>query len=140
MKRIRLFFKRIYWSYMLRRSDKTKLVGMLKTPDKDVADLLWKSYVRQVCDIRELMVIVYDDDHEFHRATCLVAGETVLMILKQDFGFLFLPGVDWLNTENGRLTHLIGVGLYLSELRHKASHIVRYYFYSHERRAFADAW
>lgn len=140
MKAIRLFFRRLYWSLMFSRSDKTKLVELLKTPDKDVCDLLWKAYIRQVCSIPELMLIVYDDSHEFDRATRVVAGETVLMLLKQPLGCLFLPGSAWTSTENGRLAYLVGVGLYLPELRRRASFIAEDHFYPHERRVFAGAW
>lgn len=140
MKKIRLFFKRLYWSYVLRRSNKTKLVEMLKNPDKDVADLLLRAYLGQVRDVHELMTIVYDDRRKFHRATRLAAGKTVLMVLKEELGFLLLSGIsenEWTNTERGRLAYLIGVALYLPELRRKANFIVEHYFYSHERAAFA---
>ncbi len=137
---VKLFIKRLFWNLVHRRKTYDELFEMLKAPDIDVADLLWVAYLRKVKDICHLMVIVYDDDHEFHQATREVAGETVLEVLKHDVGFMFLPGVLWTNPENGRLAYLVGVGCYLPKLRCKASSVVRNYFYIHERRAFTGVW
>lgn len=134
-------FKRLYWSYVLQRSDDERLVQMLMSPDKDMADLAWNLYARQRYNIRELMVIVYDES--LRQDIRLIAGMTVLVILAtfpEALGRRLLPGVPYFDKTNGRLAYLIGVGLYLPELQDRASFIVEHCFHPHERAAFAGAW
>lgn len=139
MNEIRRFFKRLRWNYLLQGKTKAELVNLLKTHDSDVADLIWWAYLRQVENIPELMVIVYDDHHEFPKVTRLIAGWSVLEKLRSVIDcLLFLPGSDWGSLEHGRLAYLQGVGLYLPELRPKAEYIVRRYFLPYEQSAFDE--
>lgn len=138
MKMISLFFKRLYWRYILAKHSKCELFKMLKQPDPDVADLVWRAFVNTVTDVRELMVIVYDDHGEFRHKERTRAGRLVLVILKESFGGLYLPGTSWIDTTHGRLAYLTGVGLYLPELRGIARAIVETSFYPHERAAFQE--
>ena len=140
MDAIRLFFKRLFCRLLLLRSTKAELLNMLKTPDKDVADIIWMSYIREIRHIGDLMVVVYDDYHEFCNDTRVLTGMLVLSLLDDiKVGLMSMPSNEWFNPRTGRLACLVGVGLYLPELRDMCNSVVRRFF-PHERCAFANAW
>lgn len=131
-----MFMRRLYWKFTFPHWSKAKLHVWLTKPDKDLADLAWRSYVAKVHDLRELMVIVYDDHHQFDDAVRETAGKLVLRLLREPFGPLLHLGVNWLGIENGRMAYVAGVCTYLPQLVDEARVIVDGYFFSHEKEAF----
>lgn len=141
-----LFLKRWYWKSKFHKCSKDELLAMIKRPNKDTADLLWMEYFWRVRDVRELMVIVYDDFREFPLASRMAAGEQVIALLGKsfysNFGWRYLHDVDWFNPDEGRIAYLIGIDLSLPQLRDKidftVNHSILSSFTCPERQAFAE--
>jgi hypothetical protein len=133
------WIKRLRWRFRSEGTDKESLLLSLKKPDPDLADLIWSAYLQEAQDLREIMAIVYDDGKEFPRSVRLAAGKTALNVIRDFFGTLYLSGVSWTNPERGRVAYLIGIAIYLPELKSRAAAIAAVHFNWNERIQFDEA-
>ncbi len=137
MAKIKLFFIRLWWRFLLRKKSKAELLEMLKNSNENMANLLSKFYASRVYNISELMVIIYDDDDEFPTSVRLAIGRITLAELKEPFSSMWqFNDASWVNTENGRVAYIMGIVSYLPDLKQEAEFIAHYYLYTYERNAF----
>jgi len=139
MKQIRM----IVWRIVAFFASADSLRGMLKSnpvtgkyKDREVLGILWASFVEKVNDLRDLMVIIYDEKGKFPLAIRLKAGELALgIIARDDGGDHYLPENNWFDTKEGRSAYFLRIWSSLPELQPVARPVAERYFKPHEKLA-----
>jgi hypothetical protein len=139
MNRFRFFLRRKIQEHRYRRMEVPQLLEVLKTSDLGTIDMIMPIVISKVRDIRDLMVVVYDDHNEYPYKTRLMIGVLVLSYLANPFGGMYLPGSPWYSLEEGRFAYLMGLIISLPVMQLVAIPVVSNNFHPHERREFFTA-
>lgn len=120
---MRVFLKQILWGFKLGQRTKDELLEMLKKPDPEIEYLIWKFYLQKVERIEDLMRVVYDTE-VFPKRSRLVAGNLCCMALSK--------------LSENRISHLIGIYLYLPQMTEEVERVVDHHCNPHEQKIFAN--
>lgn len=117
--RLTLFLKRKRDTAKFTRLPLRELRRLLQKPDPETIDLLWIAFCHKVCDLRDLMVVVYDDHQKFPQFVREFAGIHALSLISRTYGQRYLPDSPWFSTTHGRSAYLAGIALYLPQLKNE---------------------